>query len=108
MAKVPYYTSETLVEAVRRRASLPRAESMFSDDDILEFANDEILEHVVPMIKSTHEEFFVWLKTISIEGGKELYKIPEKPDSADRYKNHDLSIFREYQISFVKEMGFEV
>lgn len=78
MAKVPYYTSATLIEAVRRRASLPRAESMISDDDILEFANDEIQEHILPLIKSTHEEFFVWIKTVTIELGKSEYEIPER------------------------------
>jgi len=78
MAKVPHYTSTTLVDAVRRRGSLPRAASMISDDEILEFANDEIQEHILPTIKSTYEEFFVWVTTKAIEQGKELYRIPER------------------------------
>ena len=38
----------------------------------------------------------------------DLYKIPEMPDSHDRYKKFDLSIFNNDQLSFVREMGFIV
>lgn len=78
MAKVPYLNSESLVEAVRRRASLPRAASMFSDEDILEFANDEIQEHIVPMIKSTHEEYFVWIMEEPLVSGQSSYPVPSR------------------------------
>ena len=53
--KVPHLTSTTLVESVRRRCSLPKSDSLFSDEDILEFANDEMQDELLPMIKGTYE-----------------------------------------------------
>lgn len=37
-----------------------------------------------------------------------LYSIPQKPNSAERFKNYNLDIFRKDQIDFVKSMGFEI
>jgi hypothetical protein len=38
---------------------------------------------------------------------EELYRIPKEPPSANRFRKHDLSIFRNDQIEFVEQMGFE-
>jgi len=38
----------------------------------------------------------------------ELYKIPKKPGTTDRYKNYSLDIFREDQLNFVLQMGFTI
>ena len=74
----PYYTSQTLVDAVRRRCSLPKADSMFSDQDILDFANDELMESILPMIKSSHEEYFVWSENEALVESQAEYSIPER------------------------------
>lgn len=39
---------------------------------------------------------------------EKLYLLPQKPKSAERYKNYNLDIFRKDQLNFVKEMGFEI
>jgi len=75
---VPYLNSDKLIAAVRRRASLPEAKGLLSDEDILEFANDEMMESVLPLIKSTYEEYFVWNQSIPIESGISKYSIPER------------------------------
>lgn len=38
----------------------------------------------------------------------ELSGIVSRPESSDRYKNYDLSIFREDQLEFVRSMGFDI
>jgi len=38
----------------------------------------------------------------------ELYQVPKKPTTLGRYKNHDLQMFDERHISYVKKMGFEL
>lgn len=78
MPKVPYLTSDTLIQSVRRRCSLPKSKSHYSDDDILEFANDELMDTILPTIKAMHEEYFVWTLTIDIEENKSAYAIPER------------------------------
>ena len=37
-----------------------------------------------------------------------LYRIPRTPKTENRYRKHDLGIFDQRQIDFVKDMGFEV
>jgi len=46
--------------------------------------------------------------SISEKKRDNLYNIPQKPDSVNRFKHHDLSIFDNNQLEFVKEMGFEI
>lgn len=75
---IPYLDSDKLIAAVRRRCSLPEAKGLLSDDDILEFANDEMMESILPAIKSSQEEYFVWNQSQSIESGISRYKIPER------------------------------
>jgi len=75
---LPYLTSATLIDAVRRRCSLPKEDSLLSDNDILELANDEMLESVLPMVKGTHEEYFVWEVEMDLEANKSKYPIPER------------------------------
>ena len=40
MAKKPYYTSNTLIEAVKRKMAMPISQVTFSDADILAFADE--------------------------------------------------------------------
>jgi hypothetical protein len=50
---------------------------MFNDEDILAFANDEIMDSIVPLIKSNQEEYLVWNTIIPLET-KSNYEIPER------------------------------
>lgn len=45
---------------------------------------------------------------INQETRKKLYKIPQKPDTLDRYKKFDLGIFDDSQIEYIKELGFVI
>ena len=49
---------------------------------------------------------------IDIEIAKErisqLYQIPKLSKTVGRYKKHDLGIFDDRQIAYVKEMGFTI
>lgn len=72
-----YLTSKTLIDSVRRRCSLPKSDSMFSDEDLLAFANDEIMDSIVPLIKSNQEEYLVWNTTVPLTSTNH-YPIPER------------------------------
>jgi hypothetical protein len=53
------YSGESLIADVRRRAMIPNSTSVLSDDDILSFLNDEMLEYIVPLLIGTAEEYLV-------------------------------------------------
>ena len=47
-------------------------------------------------------------ETVSPEKRKELYALPSIPTSYNRYKDMDISIFREDQINDLKELGYTI
>lgn len=78
MAKLPFYTSDTLIEAVKRKMSFPIAQVTFSVEDILNFADEEMFLSQVPSILQYHEEYFVYSETIPLVGGQSRYPIPSR------------------------------
>lgn len=73
-----WYTSDKLIEAVRRRASLPKADSLYSDEDILAFATDEMYDEVVSIIRNTQEEYLVFTVKIPVIQNQKVYDIPDR------------------------------
>lgn len=73
---VGYYETNTLIEAVKRKATLPTNQSTFSNADFLAFANEELRGSIVPTIISLHEEYYVYVDTVSLEANKSSYSIP--------------------------------
>jgi hypothetical protein len=60
-------------------------------------------------VKVEIEQLFKFLEIATTKDQlDELSSLPKKPQSADRYKNHDLNIFREDQLLAVQELGFEI
>lgn len=78
MAKKIWLDSDALVRDVKRNIAVPIAQEAYSDDDILEFANDELYSTQVPSIMEYHEEFFVNRKTVALEEDVTRYPIPDR------------------------------
>lgn len=73
----PYYTSDDLIAAVKRNMSFPTAQVTFSDDDILQFANDELFLTQVPSVMQYHEDYFTFQgDDIALVINKSKYDIP--------------------------------
>jgi hypothetical protein len=77
MAK-PYYTSNTLIEAVKRKMAIPIAQVTFADNDILAFANEEMFLEQVPSILQYHEEYLVFSQNIPMIPKQSRYPIPNR------------------------------
>jgi len=77
MAK-PYYTSNTLIDAVKRKMSMPISQVTFSDDDILAFANEEMFLEQVPSILQYHEEYLVYTQNVPMIPSQSRYPIPNR------------------------------
>jgi hypothetical protein len=73
---VGYYTSNSLISAVKRKAMLPTNQSTFTNADFLAFANEELKMGICPTVLSLHEEFYVYPETIPLEANKSSYGIP--------------------------------
>lgn len=78
MAIKPYYTSSTLIEAVKRNMSIPISQITFSDEDILAFATEELVLSQVPSILQYHEEYYVYEQIVPLVNSKSKYAIPSR------------------------------
>lgn len=78
MSFVSWLTSNSLVSAVKRKISIPISQGLMSEQDILDFATEELLIAQVPSVMEFHEEYFVWPETIPLVSGKTRYAVPER------------------------------
>jgi hypothetical protein len=78
MAKKPYYTSNTLIEAVKRKMAMPISQVAFSDADILAFADEEMFLAQVPSILQYHEEYLVYEQIVPMVPKQSKYPIPNR------------------------------
>jgi hypothetical protein len=74
----PWMTSDDLLESVKRKISFPASQSTFTDEDILAFANEELMISQVPSVMSFHEEYFVAKQVIPLTSYTNTYPIPER------------------------------
>lgn len=73
-----WYTSSSLIEAVKRKIAVPISQGFLSEQDILDFATEELLISQVPDIIAVHEEYFVYSLDVPIVQGVNKYKIPDR------------------------------
>jgi hypothetical protein len=74
----PYYTTDQLIESVKRRISYPLSQNTFQYSDIVAFLNEELQLSAVPAVKMEHEEYFVYKKTMPLVDGISRYEIPDR------------------------------
>jgi hypothetical protein len=78
MGKKPYYTSNELIEAVKRKISMPVAQVTFNEEDILNFANEEMFLSQIPTLLQYHEEYLVYRHKVDLLEDVQKYEIPER------------------------------
>jgi hypothetical protein len=71
-----YYTSELLIDSVKRRISVPTNQNTFTDADILAFADEELGLVVVPAMMSLHEDYLLFSEDTEMEDDTSSYVIP--------------------------------
>lgn len=74
----PWYTSNSLISAVQRKISMPIYQSTLTNQDILDFASEELLISQVPSIMLYHEEYFVWQTDVPLIPYQTKYEIPDR------------------------------
>lgn len=78
MATTPWLTSNKLIEAVKRKISFPTDQSTFSPQEILDFANEEMMIQQVPSVLEYHEEYFVYSYKYLIQTNQTRFPIPDR------------------------------
>lgn len=78
MATTPWYTSQDLINAVKRKIAIPISQKTFSEEDILAFCNEEMMISQVPDILQYHEEYLVIGQDIPLVNNKTRYAIPDR------------------------------
>lgn len=71
-----YYNSELLIESVKRRISIPTNQNTYTDENILAFADEELMLSVVPAIMTLHEDYLLYSQEQELQDNVSEYKIP--------------------------------
>lgn len=67
-----------LLSAIKRSITIPTYQARFSDQDILDLANEEQISTIVPIVTSLQEEFFCIFEPTTVPLGSEKIQIPER------------------------------
>jgi len=73
------YTTAGLVAAIKRRGSIPTNQQLFSNDDFIALANDELQSSIVPMLMAVREDYFITSRdvaAVSSQGSPAIIPIP--------------------------------
>jgi hypothetical protein len=75
MAKLAMNSSD-LLASIKSRALVPTSQITFSDEDLLNFATEEVSLKLVPSILAVREEFYVTEEVQNLVDNQSNYKIP--------------------------------
>lgn len=71
-------TADLLLESIQRSITYPTNQEQLEDDDLLAFADEEIVSTILPVITSLRQEYLVVNKTIDLVSGTSHYRIPQR------------------------------
>jgi hypothetical protein len=74
----PWMTTDDLIAAVKRKISFPISQNTFSEEDIIQFANEEMFIAQVPSVLQYHEEYFVYRVQTPLVSNISRYSIPNR------------------------------
>lgn len=81
-----------LIRSIKLRAFIPSSQETFTDEDLLNFATEEINIGLVPLIQTMHEEHLIYYVEFPLERDKKRYAIPAR---AHGNKLRDVSLIDE-------------
>lgn len=74
----PWKNSSDVIEAIQRKISLPLNQITFLPEDLLAFANEEMMISEVPAVLQYHEEYFVYNVRVPLVTNVSRYPIPNR------------------------------
>lgn len=70
------YTTDSLVANIKRRITLPDAQNLFTPDDLIKFAGDELSSTIEPLVHSVQQEYWVVRHDVPLVMNQTNYTIP--------------------------------
>lgn len=70
------YTTTSLVANIKRRITLPDAQNLYSDADLIAFAGDELSSSIEPIVHSVQQEYWVVQTDVPLVQNQTNYTIP--------------------------------
>jgi hypothetical protein len=71
-------TTNKLIASIKRRTMTPSASITFSDEDLIEFLNEELNLGLIPSLLKVRDEYLVYKELIPIVYGQANYAIPSR------------------------------
>jgi hypothetical protein len=71
-------TTTGLLKSIKRRAMVPDNQNTFSDQDFIDFLNEEMMIGMVPSILQMKEEYFIFRQIVPLVAEKSNYPVPER------------------------------
>jgi hypothetical protein len=72
------FTTDSLITSVKRRATIPENQALFSTQDFIDFANEEMIMSIVPEVMRLHEDYFLISDDVALVANQSRYRIPER------------------------------
>lgn len=72
------FTSDALINDIKRRTFMPISQITYSDEDILDFADEEIQIGIVPLLMSVREDYLVTYKEDTINADQVAYNMHKR------------------------------
>lgn len=72
------YDSDKLLDSIKTRSMIPVSQTTFSDDDLLNLANEEMESFIVGSLLRVQEEYLVYLENIPLVANQDHYRIPDR------------------------------
>src|ERR1043165_931954 len=70
------YTVDRIISSIKRRITLPDAQNLYGDDDLIEFMGDELSSTIIPLVHSVQQEYWVNVHDVPLVQNQTDYKIP--------------------------------
>lgn len=71
------FLTEDLLTDIKSRSFAPISQTTFTDSDLLDIANRQLAEHIVPQIMQVREDFFQKTKSTTITSGLARYQLAD-------------------------------
>ena len=71
-------TTNALLKSIKRRAMIPDNQNTFTDQDFIDFLNEEMMIGMVPSILQLKEEYFIFRQVTPLIAEKNNYPVPER------------------------------
>jgi hypothetical protein len=72
------YTTTRLIAQVRMRGMIPAGDKTFSDQNIVDLANEALQSYIVPKLLQVNEGYFVKHEDVSVSSGIDMYSLPTR------------------------------